>query len=133
MYDPRVDACEIIKIAAIAEKRSDHILAKAILKKAEEEGIDVPDPVNYVSVPGHGVQITYNNHPCFLGNKHFIEAAEHGNSKVPQASNMREPENYSSFYLSCSQTVYGKIYITDTLRQEARTTIDALKKVDSPT
>lgn len=120
---------ELLKIAAIAEKRSDHVLAKAVLKKAHTEGIVVPDPEQYVSVSGHGVEILYNNEKIFLGNKHFITATEHGNIHIPDTLEEKELEHSSSFYIGGSQTLYGKIYITDTLRSEAKETINDLKKM----
>lgn len=128
-FSSKFDKKEILKIAAIAEKRSDHILAKAILKKAKEEDITIPDPVNYRSVSGHGVEILYNNERWFLGNKHFIEAPEHGNIKIPNALVDNEAEQYSSFYIGSAQVLYGKIYITDKIRPEAKETISSLKKL----
>lgn len=128
-YNQKYNEKEVLKIAAIAEKRSDHILAKAILKKAKEENIIVPDPENYVSVSGHGVEIKYNNEKCFLGNKHFIEAPEHGNIKISKNIEKIESEQYSSFYIGCSGKLYGKIYITDKIRPDAKQTISDLKKL----
>lgn len=129
VFNQKYNEHEILKIAAIAEKRSDHILAKAILKKAHEAGIVVPDPDNYASVSGHGVEITYNNEQFFLGNKHYIEAAEHGNIKIPQTVENEAAEHSTSFYVGSSGTLYGKIYITDTIRRDAQQTITDLKQL----
>lgn len=126
-YDPRYSEQDILKIAAIAEKRADHVLAKAILKKANEERIIVPDPQGYTSEAGHGVTIQYDNARWFLGNKHFIEAPEHGNIKIP--GNENEPEEYSSFYLGSNEKLYGMIYITDTIRPDAKKTIQDLRNI----
>ena len=126
-YDPRYSEQDILKIAAIAEKRADHVLAKAILKKANEERIIVPDPQGYTSEAGHGVTIQYDNARWFLGNKHFIEAPEHGNIKIP--GNENEPEEYSSFYLGSNEKLYGMIYITVTIRPDAKKTIQDLRNI----
>lgn len=128
VFDSKYNEKEILKIAAIAEKRSDHVLAKAILKQAQKEDIIVPDPENYISVSGHGVEITYNNEKWYLGNKHYIEAPEHGNIKISQDIE-NESEQYSSFYIGCDQKLYGKIYITDKIRSDAKQTISDLKKL----
>jgi len=125
-YDPKYNEREILKIAAIAEKRSDHVLSKAILKKAALEHITIPDPSDYTSEPGHGVQITYDNAVWFLGNKHFIEAPEHGNVTIMNDLE-HEPYLYSSFYLGSNKKLYGKIYITDEIRPDAQQTIQDLQ------
>lgn len=123
---PTINENEILKIAAIAEKRSDHIWAKAILKKALERGISIPEPEGYQSVAGHGVQIKYGNQQCFLGNKHFIQAPEHGN--ISLSRDVEEPEKESSsFYVGCDGQLLGKIYIADKIRTDAAQTIDQLK------
>lgn len=129
VFGTKYNEHDILKIAATAEKRSDHILAKAILKKAHAEGIEIPDPQNYTSVAGHGVEIVYNNEQCYLGNKHFIEAPEHGNITIPSTLEKSFAENSTSFYVGCSGTLYGKIYITDTIRNDALQTITDLKEL----
>lgn len=120
---------EVLKIAAIAEKRSDHILAQAILKKAQEKNITIPDPENYVSVSGHGVEIRYRNETCFLGNRHFVEAPEHGNITISPDIVQGESQEYSVFYIGCSGKLYGRIFITDKIREDAKQTISDIKKL----
>lgn len=128
-FDPKYDKKEILKIAAIAEKRSDHTFANAIVQKAQEEGIVIPDPENYISVTGHGVTITYNHETFFLGNKHFIQAAEHGNIQFSDEVETSQEEQFSSLYIGSKGKLYGKIYITDKIRKEAQQTINDLKKL----
>lgn len=126
VLDARYTQQDILKIAAIAEKRSDHVLAKAVLNKAAQEHIDVPDPAAYVSFVGHGVEIVYEGKKYYLGNKHFIEAPEHAN--IPIKTQGIEEGFYSSFYLACApDTICGKILIADKIRPDARQTIDSLR------
>ncbi len=117
---------DILKIAAIAEMRSDHVVAKSILKKARELNIEVPQPEEYVSLVGHGVEVVYEGKKYFLGNEHFVQAPEHGNSQIPnQKSSSGQP--YSNFYLASSGHVIGKISVMDVPRSDAKETIEALK------
>ena len=57
--DPAYEAKDILLFAAIAEKKSGHVLAKAIMQEAQKAGLVVPDPEKYVSLTGHGITITY--------------------------------------------------------------------------
>jgi len=130
LFDQKYNEKEILKIAAIAQKRSDHVVAKAILKKAKTENIVVADPENYISLPGHGVEITYNNENWFMGNKHFIESPEHGNINLKDIiDEQSQYDEYSSFYIGSSGKLYGKIYMSDTIRNEAKQTVNDLKKL----
>lgn len=119
---------EVIALAAIIEKRSGHVLAKAILEKAREENITIPDPETYESITGHGLTITYQNKRYLLGSKHFIQAQEHGNIHISPEMLCRDHESsHTSFYL-CNQTeLCGRICVTDTIRPDAQQTIQELR------
>lgn len=125
-HDINYDAKEVIKIAAMLEKRSGHILAKAILQKAQEDAITVPDPDMYESVTGHGIVVTKDNKKYILGNKHFIQAPEHGNTTIPESMVCVEPM-HTSFYVTCDQMLCGRICVTDIVRSNAHEIIEALR------
>ena len=123
---PQYSREDILKIAAIAEKRSGHSLAKAVLKKAQAEQLQIPDPENYTSLAGHGIEITYNNKKYFVGSKHFIEAPEHGHVELHDV--IHSPfERYSVFYIGCSGQLCGKIYVADVIRSDALNTVNYFK------
>src|SRR3989337_116218 len=65
---------EILQLAAIAEKGSEHPLAEAILKAARMRNLDIPDPGSFEAVPGHGVKIGYQGETILLGNRRLMEA-----------------------------------------------------------
>jgi Cd2+/Zn2+-exporting ATPase len=52
---------EVIRYAAIAEKFSEHPISKAVVAKATELGISIPDPTEFKVVPGRGVEAYYGN------------------------------------------------------------------------
>ena len=126
--DPSVSQQDIIKAAAIIEKRSGHILSKAILEKAAEEKITIPDPDTYESVTGHGIIATHHNHHYVLGSKHFIQAPEHGNIAIPSTLTCPDETSHTSFYVVCDKKLYGKICVTDRIRPDAAATLQELKQ-----
>src|SRR3990167_5705398 len=127
-YDQNFTKKDILTIAAIAEKRSGYALSKAILKKAAEENLNIPDPESYKSIIGHGIEIVYNNQKWFLGNKHFLQSPEHGNINITNLQASEEDKKYSSFYIGNAGKLYGKIYTTDKIRHDAKQTIEDLKQ-----
>lgn len=120
---------EILMLAAIIEKRSGHILAKAIMEQANTLGLVIPEPQSYESVTGHGVIATYKDERYLLGSEHFIEAPEHGNISIPKS--FKTPASYSEsyFYLSRESHILGRIVLSDMLREEASATIEKLKSL----
>lgn len=120
---------DVIKIAAILEKRSGHVIAKAILAAAEADNIVVPDPDDYHSESGHGITATSLGVQYALGSEHFISAPEHGNKKIPHEI---IPHNNlaaaTSFYIVAGDVVCGRVSVADTLRPEAQTVIQNLSR-----
>ena len=64
---------EVLRLAAIAEKGSEHPLGEAILKAARMRGMDVPDADSFEAVPGHGVRVGYKGGYILLGNRRLME------------------------------------------------------------
>ncbi|MEW5805370.1 MAG: cation-translocating P-type ATPase [Patescibacteria group bacterium] len=120
---------DVIRMAAIAEKRSGHVLASAVLAKAKEEGITVPEPDYYEYIPGHGATVRYQNQNIRLGSKHYIEAKDHGNVKVGAMLECADEDAlHSSFYLACGEKLCGMICVADELRGDAVSTIEHFKE-----
>jgi heavy metal translocating P-type ATPase len=126
-FDEKYSERDILTIAAIAEIRADHVVATSILKKAREMSIEIPQPEEYVSLVGHGVTIISNGARYFLGNEHFIQAPEHGNSAIP-LDQINSEQAYSNFYIATDGKVIGKISVMDTVRADAYEVIQKLKE-----
>lgn len=124
IFDSTVSAHELVLYAAIAEKRSSHVVSHAIVKKAEELNITIPEPTTYESLTGHGTEITYNNDRYIVGNSHFIESPEHGNIPIPDS--MRHVQA-STIYVARNNSILGAFLIEDRIRPEAHRTIEQLK------
>lgn len=118
---------DILRLVAIAEKRSDHVLAKAVVTQAREQQIDIPAPDEYESLAGHGVTIVYQGKRYFCGNRHYIQAPEHGNSVIPGNVLAGEEQTLSTFYLAHEGLAIGRISIKDRVRPDALITIQALR------
>jgi heavy metal translocating P-type ATPase len=116
---------DILTMAAITEKRSGHPLSKAVLAKAKEEGLTIPDPDEYKSIDGHGVQAFYKGDTRSLGSKHFIEERGIEVGNVPVCD---EGGGHSTFYLSCGKKLCGMICVADRIRPETKMAIEQLKK-----
>lgn len=119
---------DILTIAAVVEKRSNHALSKALRIKTEEEHMVIPDPDNYQSLAGHGVTATYQGKEYMVGNRHFIE--EHGHTLIEQNVAFQEGNEtlQSIHFIATTQGVLcGALCVSDTLREDAHQLIDYLK------
>src|ERR1700676_456714 len=116
-------AAVLIRTAAIAESRSEHPIAKAILRKATQLGIPYEDPGQFEYTPGKGIVARSDGEEIIVGNQHFL--LERGvqlnqkNGAVPG----------SEIFVARGGRFLGTLQIADTLRPEAKDAIRSLKSM----
>ncbi|MCX8178467.1 MAG: heavy metal translocating P-type ATPase [Candidatus Aenigmarchaeota archaeon] len=114
--------------AAIAEKNSDHPLAEAVIKKAEETGIKIPNPSQFNYIPGNGIVAKYKGAKIFVGNRNLMKS-NHIDFKENEGK-IQEFENQGKtvFLVALNKKLIGFICISDSIKDEAKIVIDNLKK-----
>ncbi|MGB8779227.1 MAG: cation-translocating P-type ATPase [Candidatus Bathyarchaeia archaeon] len=117
---------DIIKYAAVAEKFSEHPLSKAIIAKATEMGMKIPDPTDFKTIPGHGVDAHYGNKHILIGRKMMeTEISEEAN----QLMNRVESEGKTAIPVALDKNVIGVIVVADTVRENSLEAIQRLKRL----
>jgi Cu+-exporting ATPase len=66
---------EVLRLAAAAERGSEHPLARAIVDGAEERGLDMASPESFENVPGHGIRATIGGDEVLVGNRKLLRDA----------------------------------------------------------
>lgn len=68
-----VEAAEVLRMAAAVERFSTHPIAAAVVKGAQELGVEVPEAADTVAVPGLGLTATVGGIPVQVGQRRFFE------------------------------------------------------------
>jgi P-type Cu+ transporter len=114
----------LLEAAAIAEIRSEHPLAKAVLARARESDVSVTEPESFVYEPGKGVIATLNGEDIVAGNRTLFR--ELSLDRVPNPTH--DGATVATEVLVARNGRYlGSIRIGDTLRAEAKQAVEALK------
>jgi heavy metal translocating P-type ATPase len=117
---------EIIACASIAERRSEHPLAKAIIARAAELRIPSVEPDEFSYTPGRGVRVTYRSEEILVGSHALL--TEHGvNGILPVNGN--GPGGVSEVYVARGGRMLGSIHIADVLRPEAKAAVAAMREM----
>lgn len=120
------DKEKIIKIAAIAEKGSEHPLAEAILKRAVSMGIEAEDANKFKAIPGHGVLVEWNNIPIAVGNrKIMVETGIEIASSEEKIVDL-EAQGKTVILVASDKKLLGMIAIADTLKDHSVEVVDEL-------
>lgn len=120
---PEASATVLLRTAAIAESRSEHPIAKAILRRARQLGIPHEDPVQFEYTPGKGIIASSDGEEIIVGNQHFL--LEHG----VQVNQKNGAVPGSEIFVARGGRFLGTLQIADTLRPEAKDAIQSLKSM----
>jgi heavy metal translocating P-type ATPase len=117
---------DTIKYAAIAEKFSEHPLSKAIIAKAAEMNLKVPDPTDFKTIPGQGVDAHFGNKHILIGRKMIqMELSEEANQLMSRV----ESEGKTAIPVAIDKRVIGVIVVADTVRENSVEAIQRLKRL----
>ena len=117
---------QIIAAASIAERKSEHPLAKAVVARATELAIPLVDPDEFSYTPGRGVRVRYRGEEIVVGSLALL--VEEGMTRgLPVDSH--SPDGASEVYVARAGQVLGSIRIADVLRPEAKSAIAAMRQM----
>lgn len=119
---------EIIQIAAIAEKRSEHPLSSAIIKKAEMMNVVVPSVESFEAIAGYGVKGTFNGSLILVGNKKLMSEHHIELDKWEEKIEFLERSGNTVIMIAKNQDLIGLIAISDTLKDNASNVVEELKR-----
>ncbi|MEI6633497.1 MAG: heavy metal translocating P-type ATPase [Chlamydiota bacterium] len=121
------DATEVLRLAAIAEKRSEHPLGAAVVAAARERGIDVPDPQSFASMSGKGVEALYGGKPLLLGTAALARERGIDFSAAAEMLAAREGEGKTAMLLCVGRAAAGVIAVADAVKGRSAAAVAALR------
>jgi P-type Cu+ transporter len=120
---------DVLYYAAIAEKHSEHPLAEAILRKARDLNIKIPDPKKFENLPGYGIMATYNGKTILGGNRRLLEKNRIDFAKNESHIMKLEREGKTTIIIAHNKKIVGIIGLADTIKEDSREAIIELQKL----
>src|SRR5271166_5251550 len=121
---PDVKAEAVVEAAAIAERASEHPLAKAILQQAAAMSLSVTEPERFEYMPGKGIACSLDGEQIVAGSRAFLEEQRYDVSRFVSDAN-----HSSEVLVGRNGRLLGSLHIEDALRPEAVQTVAALRKM----
>ncbi|MCB0102434.1 MAG: cadmium-translocating P-type ATPase [Anaerolineales bacterium] len=121
---------DMLRLVAALEARSEHPLAKAIVKAAQDRKLNLPPSIDFRAIPGQGVEGVVENSHLWVGNERmFVErGVEIPADILSKASEMQDEGQTAMFAYETKQKKFlGILGVADTLREDAMDMIKALK------
>lgn len=118
---------DVISIAAGIERDSEHLIAAAIRRYAQEREIEPVKITHFESLAGKGVKALFRGVPYYVGGPRLLE--QFGWS-IPESlrltQNQAEVSGQSVIYLANKEGIIGLFAIADIIREESREAVRLL-------
>lgn len=121
---------DLIETAYSLEIKSEHPLAKAIVKKGEEMDISKISADNFTAYHGSGVGGMYEGQEIFGGNFNFIKEKGKIDDDIQKTAQKLSDEGKTTLYFSKNSQIMGIIAISDVLRDDSKNAIESLNKMN---
>lgn len=117
----------LLKIAGSLEKNSEHPLAEAILKKVDENNINLEQVKNFEAISGRGVKGEINGINYLGGNTLFMEENNVDIKDIKEKSEEFSKQGKTILYFAKEKSFIGAIAVADTLKVTSKQAIKELK------
>lgn len=117
---------ELLKIAASAETKSEHPLAQAIVRGAEEKGMQLLAVSDFESLTGRGIQAMINGVTVLAGNRKLMEERTIALVALESASDRLAEEGKTPMYIALDGALAGIIAVADVVKQSSKAAMASL-------
>jgi len=130
---------QVLELAAAVEKGSEHSLAEAIVKHAENtlpKGFALSRLEGFRAIPGKGVQATHGGRNIYFGNKKFMDelgvsvsSADKESVSAIEIAEKLEQGGKTVMYLALNKSLIGLVAVSDRPKASAKAAIEKLRQM----
>jgi len=124
-----VERTDLLRLAASAERGSEHPLGEAIVRAAHARGLELAEPAHFEALAGHGIAAKVEEKQVLLGNLRLMEREQVDlNGLVPQYEEL-QAEAKSAIWLAVDGQAAALIAVADTVKEGSREAVTSLRKM----
>ena len=127
--DPSVSDNELLKFAAAVEEKSEHPLARAIIRKANEEKIEPEEVTDFSAVVGNGLKGVLRGNEIAAGNLKFIEKTAEISDDIRKIADELSKEGKTPLFFAESGSLLGIIAVADTIKEDSAQAVKQLRNM----
>ena len=127
--DPSVSDNELLKFAAAVEEKSEHPLARAIIRKAKKEKIEPEEVTDFSAVVGNGLKGVLRGNEIAAGNLKFIEKTAEISDDIRKIADELSKEGKTPLFFAESGSLLGIIAVADTIKEDSAQAVKQLRNM----
>jgi heavy metal translocating P-type ATPase len=124
---PGVTEAELLGLAASLEKASEHPLAEAIVRYAEEAGVEVSQVTEFAAEAGRGVSGMVSGRKVLAGNQKMMDAQKVILDGMDAEAGKLSEEGRTVLYIAADQKLLGMIAVADPVK---KTSAEAIREME---
>ncbi|WP_297070489.1 heavy metal translocating P-type ATPase [Thermococcus sp.] len=121
-----MDEKEFLKLVASAERRSEHPLGEAVVRKAEELGLELDEPEEFEAIAGKGLRAVVGGRRVLAGNRSLMLERGIEVAGVEEMLRRLENEAKTAVIVAVDGKIAGILGIADTIKEGAKEAIGEL-------
>lgn len=124
-----LDRKEVLRLAAISEKSSEHPLGVAIYENGKKEFSAIPDPDKFEAIPGRGVMAFVDKKLIYMGTRKLMLEKEIDIGKIESTLVKLEDNGKTAMLVAIDNTMEAIIAVADTVKENSKEAIEDLQKM----
>jgi Cu+-exporting ATPase len=128
-FEKGVSRDQLLKIAASIEKPSEHPLADAIVRKAQEEELDLIRVKQFKAIPGYGITAKIANKQYYFGNIKLMQKQKIIFAKQVSRIQDLEEQGKTVMLLADTKKLIGIIAVADTIKETSKLAVKQLQNM----
>lgn len=124
-----IDDSTLLQLAASAEKGSEHPLGEAIVRGAENKGLEIKKVDTFNAIPGHGIEVSIEGKNMLLGNRKLMLDRAIALEVLEEQSDKLASEGKTPMYISIDNSLAGIIAVADVVKESSAKAIEKLHKM----
>ncbi len=126
---PGVDETHFLLVAAAIEKPSEHPLADAVIQKANELDLPIPEAVDFVYETGQGVEAFVGGERFYAGNKSMMASRGISLDSLSELAARLAESGKTPLYFANDNGLLGIIAVADVVKHDSKAAISQMKKM----
>ena len=120
---------DLLTLAAVLEKRSEHPLARAVMHRADEEKLSIAEVSDFRALPGNGLTATLGGEELLGGSLSFISTKAQIPSDLRMKAELLAEEGKTPLFFAKGGRLAGIIAVADVMKEDSPAAIAALRNM----
>ncbi len=120
---------KLLRIAASAERGSEHPLGEAIVNAARDRNLTLAKATEFNAIPGLGLEATLEDQTILLGNLKLMQDRQLSLSGLEEKSSQLTTEGKTPVFISLNGIIAGIIAVADTLKPDSQAAVRELHRL----